>query len=367
MKINRHNYEVFLLDHLEGRLSVEEQQELEKFLLLNPDCTSELSEKDLWILEGGELSFSYPETLKKYFPDHSTVLKDHNFDMFSIARMEGDLENEQVRAHRAMLDADRRKSEQWRQWQLTRLVAEPLLFEGKEGLKHRKTHPTRRILISVFSAAAALALLFMIFRAEPDLRLQESIIQNPQESIMDQIQDVPLKLENNHAETEPVVNQDFPEKGKMADQLNKSPLRVPDNIEAASSSNVQAIKETLPLEDIKPESRAISASHFHRSSLVREATPDQIQALQISPVPVHIRSMTLAQLTEFGLQKMVEDYVEEKDISLWKIASAGIRGINRLTGADISLMASRDEADEISGFQLKSRHFSVTGPIGQDE
>ena len=35
MEINRHNYEAYLLDQLEGNLSVEDQQKLHDFLLYN--------------------------------------------------------------------------------------------------------------------------------------------------------------------------------------------------------------------------------------------------------------------------------------------------------------------------------------------
>ena len=68
-----------------------------------------------------------------------------------------------------------------------------------------------------------------------------------------------------------------------------------------------------------------------------------------------------------GLQEIVEDYVEEKNFSLWKIADAGIKGINKLAGSDISLLASRDEDGEVSGFKLKSKRFSLSRPIGQEE
>jgi hypothetical protein len=67
------------------------------------------------------------------------------------------------------------------------------------------------------------------------------------------------------------------------------------------------------------------------------------------------------------LQEMVENYAEEKDFSLWKIADAGIRGINKLAGSEISLMASRDEEGEVSGFKLKSKRFSLSRPLGQEE
>lgn len=101
--------------------------------------------------------------------------------------------------------------------------------------------------------------------------------------------------------------------------------------------------------------------------MAREAYPDQIEPLPIASVTVPAGSMTLAQLSELGVQGIIEEYAEQKDLSLWKIAHAGINGINRLAGSDISLMASRDEEGDVSGFQLKSKRFSLTRPIHRDE
>jgi hypothetical protein len=67
------------------------------------------------------------------------------------------------------------------------------------------------------------------------------------------------------------------------------------------------------------------------------------------------------------LSDIVETYTEENNISIWSIANAGIKGINKIVGSDISLLASRDEEGDVSGFQLKSRRFSLTRPLDQQE
>jgi len=66
------------------------------------------------------------------------------------------------------------------------------------------------------------------------------------------------------------------------------------------------------------------------------------------------------------LQELVEEYSKEKNFSLWNVASAGINGINRLTGSEISLMSYRDDNGEVSGFRLKSKRFSLSRPLGQE-
>ena len=116
--------------------------------------------------------------------------------------------------------------------------------------------------------------------------------------------------------------------------------------------------EEVAAEQVLVLSSALPAEQFSSSSLVREAVPDRIEPLNISPVPIHISSLSLAQISDLGLQEMMEGYVEEKDLSLWKIANAGIKGINKITGSNISLMASRDEDGEVSGFRLRFKRNS---------
>jgi hypothetical protein len=80
-----------------------------------------------------------------------------------------------------------------------------------------------------------------------------------------------------------------------------------------------------------------------------------------------MNGVSITMLAEMDLQEVVEVYTEEKDISIWTIANAGIKGINRITGSNIALLAARDDEGEISGFQLKSRRLSITRPLEREE
>lgn len=355
MKINRHNYEAFLLDKLEGRLSVEEEQELENFLLLNPDCSSELSETEPWTLEAAKIPYQNTSLLKKELPDSTSVLEEHNFGLFSIARLEGDLDSEQIRAHQVMLEADDQKELQWQQWQQTRLEAEPVLFQRKDRLLQKKDSNYRMVWISVISAAAAIALLFVLFRAEPEQPQQESYSQGASP-------EAEIQLEGMEADP-PVHQQKDPVRSNKPIHLTESVHTT----EPINTSDPVSMPEEMHEESLKALPLAFSAQRFNNSSMARGAVPDQIKALDIAPVPVHLSSLSLAQVSEIGVQEVIEEYVEEKDFSLWKVADAGIKGINKLAGSDISLLASRDEEGEVSGFQLKSKRFSLSRPIDREE
>ena len=352
MEINRHNYEAYLLDLLEGSLSVDEQQLLRNFLLLNPDCGGELTEIEQWILESEEISFQNSQLLKKELPTPATILTDHNFDLFSIARMEGDLSVEQKAAHQAVVEADDQNAQLWDVWQRTRMVPEPIQFQGKDRLLRKKSFKNRVVWISVISTAAAVALLLFLFRTGTDLPELELYTQNPQEIVPELAIDVPVQEE---IQADPPVQKSKDPVLFSVRKVNDRPLEL------------DSKEEVVPHDDLKPRQIIFATNQFNSVSVAGQAVPDQIEPLIVPPVPVHLSSLTVAQISELDLQAILEDYTEEKDISLWKIANAGIKGINKVAGSDISLLAARDEEGEVSGFRLKSKRFSLTRPLGREE
>ena len=367
MEINRHNYEAYLLDQLEGNLSVEDQQKLHNFLLLNPDCNRELSEMEPWILEGEEVHYENSQLLKKEFPNHSTILTEHNFDLFSIARTEGDLSGEQVAAHQNMVNADDLNAKHWEQWQQTRLVPEPIIFEGKGKLRHSHRPRIRVITMAVISAAAALALLFVLFNSTQELSRPESNIQAVQEEDSPQVYDVPMQAETQVAMVDPVEQQSVQTTADTQPQKVKEPLMFSIKKDHDRPLEFESKATVVPEDNLSPRVLAQATTHLSNPAVSMEVLPDKIEPLNVPPVPIHMSSLSVAQISELGLQEVIEDYAEEKDFSLWKVAEAGIKGINKLAGSDISLMASRDDEGDVSGYQLKGKRFSLTRPLGREE
>ena len=119
MNINRNNYEAFLLDLMEGRLSAEEKERLYKFLLKHPDCPGPEADLDLWALEESRITFPAVAVLKKKLPEPTSKLSKSNFDLFSIARLEHDLTTDQEEEHKALVAKDEIKRVEWQGWQKT--------------------------------------------------------------------------------------------------------------------------------------------------------------------------------------------------------------------------------------------------------
>ena len=96
-------------------------------------------------------------------------------------------------------------------------------------------------------------------------------------------------------------------------------------------------------------------------------TYDRITPLDIPPASIHLSSLSLTQLADLELQERIENYSDSNDFSIWTLASKGIEGINRITGGEMSLMASRDEEGDLSGIRFRSKRFNVATPVRTDE
>ena len=365
MKIDRHNYEAYLLDQLEGRLSVEDQQQLQNFLLLNPDCAGELREIEPWVLEGMEHSFQNKGLLKKELPNPSSKLNEHNFDLFSIARMEADLSPEQENAHQAMVSAYQLKAQQWWEWQQIRLVPEEVSFKGKDKLKHNNSSKRSLIWISLLSTAAAIALILVLFRTGPDLPQTEQALETSGEAA-----DIPARMDVQEAiqkEVREAIGEEVLSSSEQPVPIEHAPVVYAVKKEQERPAESGTEMAPIAQEVIKTGLVAGSVELINASSPVGEAVPDRIESLHIPPGQVHISSLTVGQIYDMDLQEVIENYAQEKDFSLFNIASAGIKGINKLAGSDISLMASRNEEGEVSGISLRGKRFSLSRPLGQEE
>ena len=368
MNINRDNYEVWLLDLIEGNLAPEQVKKVRDFLLLNPDCANGLEEVEPWVLEVEELTYSGKAGLKKELPHQNSVASVMNFDLFSIARMEGDLTNRQVEDHQRLVDGDSKRMKEWLEWEKTRLEATHVTFKAKSELKRQKNQKTRVLWISVASAAAAIFLFFAVFTADQR--------ENPSEEFVSLEQELP---------TEPSLNQKATEK---IEKPTKAVEEATQNLEKLSKnsargntdSGIFSIKKHQDPPELTGEKKNTVSTKAKEESLRpgpvriamldkglmkthREASKDMIQPLDLPALSAFSDKSSFQQISEKGLRQSYRDFLEEKDISLLTIASAGIEGINFLAGSELSLNLSRDENGKVSGFRYRGDLLSVDTPV----
>jgi len=381
MEINRNNHEAFLLDLIEGKLDKEGIRQVRDFLLLNPDLGEEMHGLLEWILEADQITYDGKRELKKVLPDRGTGLTDANFDLFSIARMEGDLTPEQERIHARQVE-DKQMQDEWRAWQQTRLPREEIRYRGKNLLKHSPVRPGRIIWLGTVAAAAASILLFLLLRTGPVERVTipsgemaaaehtgtlPARHEQPREGDPRENQPkVAESMEEPHAANDTGIlsirkHQDPPELTGR-DKEMQDPARGQDGVE-----KVTAIKE-VPLEDQLQPRPVKLALHPE----IHMPDPDRIEGQRIlsrftSGTGSRGRNSFLASYSRLGLKQASLEYAKENDISLLTVASAGINGISRVTGSERSVEVTRDENGKASGFRFSSSLLSFSVPVKKAE
>ena len=150
MRITRENYELFFIDYFDGTLSDGQITELENFLLINPDLRTELEGMDNIKLVADEFSLADKDILRKI--DTSATISDVNFDDYSVAYVEGDLDYEKATAFESYIHSNpghKKDLELYRKVFLT--ANSSIVYEGKNKLKKAIPLANRMYLYSVLS------------------------------------------------------------------------------------------------------------------------------------------------------------------------------------------------------------------------
>jgi len=144
-KINKSNYEEFMIDYLDGTLSVEREAELLLFLEANPSIKSELDGLDEMVLSEVNDVFECRECLKKSVLDSSLINED-NFETFCIASFENDLnelEAEHLKNYLHDFPSKRAIYDQYAQLKLKPIDSQGVL--NKNAFYHLATQSNERI------------------------------------------------------------------------------------------------------------------------------------------------------------------------------------------------------------------------------
>ena len=365
MKINRNNFEAYLLDLSEGRLGEEDSRLLRDFLLLNPDCAEEAGDMQPWILETDRVPFPGKDQLKKELPGPLSSMEDSGFGLYSIARMEGDLAPWQVEEHAREVTKNPDRQLEWEAWQQTRLPRMMVEYEKKIRLKKGRSRGARIVWISVASAAAAVALLITLFRTMPGT----DQIQRPATEVLQDV--IPAA---DPADPGTVKNQAILADEPVTLSIRKHPDPPELTGKLQGKGGGEDYKKQPPVEQTGPEiqvpsggpvqpkpARLAVAGHLTRK-VPDEGTYDRIHPLDIQYPTSRTGNSFLANYSEAGLGQASREYARVNDISLMSVASAGINGIGRIIGSDLSMDLARDEQGNTTGFSFRSNLLTVSAP-----
>jgi hypothetical protein len=156
MQIDRSNYEIWIIDWLDGNLSDHQAEELKLFLVENPDIREEFEELSSFRLKPSQESFLHKSALKKGIPDLSAS----QFEYLCVAYLENDLSDNQRTELLQIIGNDPEKKRNFELIQKARLSPKKVNFEHKKQLiKRTPFQKVIRMSVIGLSAAATVALI----------------------------------------------------------------------------------------------------------------------------------------------------------------------------------------------------------------
>ena len=266
-----------------------------------------------------------------------------------------------------MVEGDEERSQEWSQWQHARLVAHEVIYRGKGALKRKSGVKRGIIWLSVLSSAAAIALLLIFLRVDTNIERAPIAEESSEQASTSENSDASdLTGETQTLEEETLALTDDPvlfSIKKVTDGPVKSEGKGKHRRPAVTQDTVLPVEPKL----VKARPLRLASNNPNPATSAYIAEYDQIKPLNIPPTKASISNITLARIGEIDVQEALVTYKEKKDISVWSIANAGIKGLNKITGADMSLLAARDESGSLSGFRFKSKRFSLSSPVERSE
>jgi hypothetical protein len=135
-RIDHSNYEAWLLDRLEGNLTPAQEQELDAFLAAHPELDPGMDALPTLDQLDAALSRSDKDALKRALPPTGQPSLE-NVDDFLVARLEGDLNAEQLHALRHFLLEHPELLRSAHLYDLVKLVPEAMAFAAKQDLERQ--------------------------------------------------------------------------------------------------------------------------------------------------------------------------------------------------------------------------------------
>ncbi len=357
ININRNNYEEYFLDFHDGLLSPADEGMLLSFLDKNPDLRAELDLFESNRIIDPEILYSNKNALKK--TSILGKLTNDNFDELCIAKIEGDLnKNELLRFEEFVKTSSRQK--ELKLYELTKLSSDTsIIFKDKMKIKKKEfkvfSLKSSYTLISVAASIIILIALYLFIPREITEK-KEFIVQDTQS----------IKTENSLPEVKPEDKKEEVKTPSVIKHRNTEYKEVSYNqlkeLEVAEEKEKSITRDYLEIGELIPKEIILSVKNspeIKEVSLVflEMNVPNKNDANKY----MSVKTFLVATFNKNVLNKENKDRIEFFDI-----AQAGVNGINKLTGSQMKLERKYDKNGIPDKTEFNSRLIAFSTPIKKD-
>jgi hypothetical protein len=361
MKIDRSNYEIWLIDWLDGNLSQTEAEELWLFLKKNPDLKGEVEE--LSEVKLISLSESYPH--KNQLKKTSADLAGTQIEYLSAAYLEGDLTSNQKSELKEIVESDPKKNSVFELMQRMKLVPVAVTYKHKKRLT-RRTFAQKAVRFTVVGlpAAAMIALAIVSYNSGPRTVKQVIIAKTGTEGSTDVKPSEAGSSKITQAEgrrEKPVIrNKNLSFVSAKTAFISQGPERI-DQTESDTNLTINNTLPAIPEKTFFPRKINISTMSL----------PNILVALSSTPIIPEIddgRSRLSKFIAKNFREKILkENRAQDSPLKAYEIAEAGVSGLNKLLGWEMALDKRNDGNGELRSVYFSSKMLKFNAPVKKTE
>ncbi|MBA4321348.1 MAG: hypothetical protein C0408_00875 [Odoribacter sp.] len=359
MKPDRTNYEIWLIDYLDGTLDETRVNLLISFMDENPDIREEFEALKHYKIMPEDYSFPDKKILKRSFSD----LSETQFELLCVASSENDLSEQQREELMAFTYENTDKKKTLELINRLKLVAPELIFNRKSSLRKLTTAgKVVRLSVIGLSAAAGIAIMISLFG------LPENIndVLNPLSSINIAGDSIKVNARIN-------IVADNPNAGQKKETIIAGNIKALSLLQRNISEEMKAIPVKTADTDsslMKTELRFVNISKIDFMPEVILAK-NELTATLAAIITTEIQSTDESEKQGFNVfiaktfrEKILRSGASETgSLKAYEIADAGINGLNKLLGWQMSLQKTRDEKGELKSLYFSSKILKFNAPV----
>ncbi len=357
MKPNRTNYEMWIIDYLDGKLDQDNVRELFIFLEQNPDLKDEFTELQNTVLTS-DISYSGKNLLKK----RVTEIPDPQFELLCVASSEGDITSEQKEELAEIISAYPDKKRDLELIEKIRLVPPAIRFPRKASLKHfTLQQKVIRLSLAVGSAAAGIAVLMFLFNT--------SGINNDDQSVTIARNSSSGKFETpvRIKKEEPVIRKEIAINNLGPKTDIKNPLDQEITAKKSDTIFLPAITDSVVIQPDMNRVKLTRAEFIHEVNIpVADISSGlKLASISLKQIPVTFEKPGVSgYFALFVREKILKSKTPETgNLKGYEVAETGILGLNKLLGWDMSLKQNRNEQGELKSLYFSSRIIKFNTPV----
>jgi hypothetical protein len=363
MQPDRTNYEIWLIDYLDGTLDEARVKQLISFLNENPDIKEEFAEILTYNIKPATGSFEHKNSLKKSVSD----LSEKQFEYLCISAAENDLSEQQREELETIVTENPERRKTFETINRLKLVAPVVKYNRKSSL--RKLTITQKIVrLSVIglSAAAGIAIMISLFNV-PAYKKDE----------FKPLMSANLTGDSNEVETNAIKIAANINTGEKKDIANPGRINASSTLQKTISDEMKAsranIHANIPENEpsaVNSEIRQLNISKIDFKQDVNiggEEFTSTLIAINIGEIS-SVETPEKPGFNEFIAKIFREKILKSKtpetgSLKAYEIADAGIKGLNKLLGWQMSLQKTWDDKGDLKSLYFSSKILKFNAPV----